>query len=324
LKKKTIGTGESGKSTLVKQMKIIHQQGFTSDDLASYRPVVYSNTIQSLGSIIRGMYALDIKFDQAVASDRRHDVARVFEVLKHLRDTEPIHGELLAAMKRLWTDPAVQRCFKRSNEYQLIDSAQYFLDQLDRIGAADYLPNEQDVLRSRVVTTSIVEVNFELRDINFRLIDVGGQRSERRKWIHCFEGVNALLFVVALSEYDQSLYEDSATNRMQESLQLFDCILNSVWFENTATVLFMNKKDLFEEKLKRRPLTVCFPKYGGSRQPNDAAAYIRSKFVLRSHSISKEIYSHLTCATDTQNVQFVFDALADVVITINMRVLGLN
>ena len=106
-------------------------------------------------------------------------------------------------MKRLWTDSGVQLCFNRSNEYQLNDSAKYFLDKLDEIGSSSYLPSTQDILRTRVKTTGIVEINFSFKDLNFRVFDVGGQRSERKKWIHCFEDVTAIIFIVALSEYDQ-------------------------------------------------------------------------------------------------------------------------
>ena len=58
-------------------------------------------------------------------------------------------------------------------------------------------------------------------NMSIRVTDVGGQRGERRKWIHCFTEVDAILYVAALSEYDQVLLEDSTKNRMKESLELF-------------------------------------------------------------------------------------------------------
>lgn len=189
-----------------------------------------------------------------------------------MADTEPFESELLDAMKKLWNDNGVQQCFNRSNEYQLNDSAKYFLDQLDTIGSPNYLPSTQDILRTRVKTTGIVEINFTFKgstneddeeekyfvffylDLNFRVFDVGGQRSERKKWIHCFEDVTAIIFIVALSEYDQVLVEDETTNRMHESLRLFDSICNNKWFVNTSIILFLNKKDLFAEKITRSSL----------------------------------------------------------------------
>ena len=174
-----LGAGESGKSTIVKQMRIIHQHGYTKEEFEQYRPVVYSNTIQSLGAIIRAMNMLNIQFD---STEREADAQRVLEVIQRMKDTEPFNSELLSSMQRLWADSGVQQCFLRSNEYQLNDSAQYFLDQLYRIGSLDFLPNEQDILRTRVKTTGIVEINFSFKNLNFRLFDVGGQRSERKKW----------------------------------------------------------------------------------------------------------------------------------------------
>ena len=82
---------------------------------------------------------------------------------------------------------------------------------MGRILAADYLPNEQDVLRSRVVTTGIIETSFRVNKLIYRMVDVGGQRSERRKWIQCFDDVRAVLFICALSGYDMTLFEDGKT-----------------------------------------------------------------------------------------------------------------
>ena len=131
------------------------------------------------------------------------------------------------------------------------DSAGYFLDELHRIGDMSYLPNEQDVLRTRVKTTGIVETHFEYKNLHFKIFDVGGQRSERKKWIHCFEDVTAIIFCAAMSAYDQVLYEDETTNRMHESMKLFDSICNNKWFTDTSIILFLNKKDLFESKIEK-------------------------------------------------------------------------
>jgi len=315
-----LGAGESGKSTIVKQMKIIHEGGFTNEDNKQYKPVVYSNTIQSLVAIIRAMGTLNIAFGDA---DRESDAKMVLDVIARMEDTEPFSEELLAAMKRLWADSGVQECFGRSNEYQLNDSAKYFLDDLDRLGQKDYMPTEQDILRTRVKTTGIVEVHFHFKNLNFKLFDVGGQRSERKKWIHCFEDVTAIIFCVAMSEYDQVLHEDETTNRMQESLKLFDSICNNKWFTDTSIILFLNKKDLFEEKIKKSPLTICFPEYTGKQTYEEAAAYIQAQFEAKNKSTTKEIYCHQTCATDTNNIQFVFDAVTDVIIANNLRGCGL-
>ncbi|KAA0723268.1 Guanine nucleotide-binding protein G(o) subunit alpha [Triplophysa tibetana] len=315
-----LGGGESGKSTIVKQMKIIHEDGFSGDDVKQFKPVVYSNTIQSLATILRAMETLGIEYAD---KDRAADSKMIFDVVGRMEDTEPYSTELLGAMMRLWADAGTQACFSRSREYQLNDSAQYYLDCLQRIGSPDYLPTEQDILRTRVKTTGIVETHFCFKNLNFRLFDVGGQRSERKKWIHCFEDVTAIIFCVALSGYDQMLHEDETTNRMHESLMLFDSICNNKFFVDTSIILFLNKKDLFGEKIVKSPLSICFPEYTGPNTFEAAAAYVQVQFESKSRSPNKEIYCHLTCATDTGNIQVVFDAVTDIIIANNLRGCGL-
>ena len=115
-----------------------------------------------------------------------------------------------------------QTVFERKSEYQINDSADYFFNGVERISAAGYEPTEQDVLRSRVCTRGIAQSDFTIRGTKFSMFDVGGQRSARRKWIHLFDNVHAVVFVAALPEYDQVLFEDETMNRMDEALQLFD------------------------------------------------------------------------------------------------------
>lgn len=317
-----LGPGESGKSTIVKQIKIIHKSYFTRDECLEYAPIVHNNTIQSLIAIIRGMNKLGISLDDpSKMDDVQYFVESIIRAEQDNNRMPDMTSKLAAAMQSLWEDKNVKKCFERSNEYQLNDSAGYFLNSLPRISDPAYVPTQQDVLRTRVKTTGIIEFDFKYRGLTFRLFDVGGQRSERSKWIHCFSNVTAIIFCVALSDYDLNLYEDDKINRMKESLELFESICNNKWFLDTSIILFLNKRDIFEEKLKRSPLTIAFPEYRGSQCYGEASAYIRHKFesLNRQKAYGKEIYTHFTCATSNDNMEFVFDAVTDVILRNNIK-----
>ena len=203
--------------------------------------------------------------------------------------------------------------------YHLTPLLSYF-DSIERIGAPNYLPTDQDVLRSRVKTTGITETHFQIGELKYKLFDVGGQRSERKKWIHCFENVTAIIFLVAISEYDQSLYEDESINRMQESLALFDSICNSRWFVRTSIILFLNKIDLFKSKVAHSPISDFFPDYAGA--PSDVQAgceYFSHRFQALNQNPQKQVYVHLTCATDTSQIKFVLSAVNDIIIQASRR-----
>ncbi|CAF0983322.1 unnamed protein product [Rotaria magnacalcarata] len=316
-----LGAGESGKSTVVKQMKIIfNENGYTKEECLRFKPVIYSNTIQSMLAILQAMTRLQISFEN---TNRRKD-AEV--VLSHaeIESNHEILPEIVGkAIQALWNDNGVQACFLRSREYQLNDSAAYYLNSLDRLIEYDYIPTQQDVLRTRVKTTGIVETTFTLKKHKFRIVDVGGQRSERKKWIHCFEGVTAVIFVSALNEYDLVLAEDESINRMIESLQLFKSICNNRFFRQAGMILFLNKKDLFAEKLRFSSIKICFPEYSGLNTYEPSLSYIQEQFEKmdsreKINGHQRELYTHITCATDTEAMQFVFDAISDMIIQTNL------
>ena len=315
-----LGAGESGKSTIVKQMRIIHDDGYSPGERKKYRAVVYSNALQSLFAIVQAMKKLNIEF---AYQSRVNDVKMLSDVTGNSTERE-ITCELGEIMERLWCDDGVQRCFLRSREYQLNDSAGYYLNDLKRISDPNYIPTEQDILKTRVRTTGIVKTQFVYKDLVFKVIDVGGQRSERKKWFHCFESVTAIIFCCALSEYDLVLEEDDEVNRMVESMKLFDKVCNNKWFDNTSIILFLNKRDIFAEKIERQPLKICFPDYEGPNTYDYSTAYIQTKFEnLNKKRLTKEVYTHLTCATDTKNIQWVFDVITDVIIKNNFKECGL-
>lgn len=311
-----LGAGESGKSTLVKQMKIIHGDGYTTEELKSYTPTICDNLVHSMRAVLEAMGALQINLGNQ--ANRIH--VKAILSYTELGAAGMMPSDLALGVKSLWADSGVQTCFRRSNEYQLNDSAAYYFDAIDRISQPSYVPTQQDVLRSRVRTTGIIETSFRFKDMIYRMFDVGGQRSERRKWIQCFDDVTAVIFVTALSGYDMKLFEDQETNRIHESLTLFDAICNNKFFLNTAMILFLNKTDLFAQKIPRIPLKTYFPKYTGpDANPDAAKKFILKMFMDLNKSPTKMIYSHFTCATDTGNIRHVFDAVSDIIIERNLK-----
>jgi len=155
------------------------------------------------------------------------------------------------------------------------------------------------------------------------MVDVGGQRNERKKWIHCFADVTAIIFVVALSEYDLYLEEKSDVLRMTESLKLFGDIINNVWFKDTPIVLLLNKKDLFEEKIKEQDLSICFPEYTGGNDYQKGVDFIKQKFLDKNkENKERAVYHHITCATDTENIKVVFNAMKEIIMKLQVKKMG--
>ncbi|KAI9598380.1 guanine nucleotide binding protein, alpha subunit [Syncephalis fuscata] len=314
-----LGAGESGKSTILKQMKLIHDGGYSLEERESFKEIIFSNTVQSMRVILEAMHNMGIPLSNH--NNKIHS-AVILDLPSQI-EADMLPNEVAVAIRSLWLDQGVQECFHRSREYQLNDSAKYYFESIDRIAQPDYLPSDQDVLRSRVKTTGITETVFHIGELTYRMLDVGGQRSERKKWIHCFENVTAIVFLVAISEYDQVLVEDETVNRMQEALTLFDSICNSRWFVQTSIILFLNKIDLFRFKLPISPMRHFFPDFDGGENYDAACDYILNRFVALNQSDSKQIYTHFTCATDTNQIKFVMAAVNDIIIQTNLRQCGL-
>jgi len=316
-----LGAGESGKSTIAKQFKIINVGEYTEDELMDWKVVVLDNTFFSIKTLVLASEKLGVPIqpeNQALA--------------ERIKELTPLHitltPEIAKDIKTLWNDPGIQETFSRSSEYQLNDNTKYCLENIDRVSAPNYVPTQTDVIHCRVRTTGVIETNFELGKRKVRLVDVGGQRAERRKWMSCFEEVTAVIFCVALSEYDQKLAEDETTNRLQESLGIFEELVTK-WFLKTTIILFLNKSDIFREKIKKTDLSVCFRDYDGGLNYEKGVAYIQNKFLSLDKFIDDtgngrtRVFPHVTCATDTNNVRMVFEAIKETLINANLAAAGL-
>lgn len=225
------------------------------------------------------------------------------------------------------------------------DLSPSYFSNIDRLFASDYLPTDQDILRARLRTTGISETVFDTGNLTYRMFDVGGQRSERKKWIHVFDNVQVVLFLVAISGYDHALIEDrngvsvayvrqtcspsltDLQNQMHEALMLFESIANSKYFEKSALILFLNKMDLFKEKIMsgKAPVRDHFPDYTGPDQNVEAAeAFFAQKFKSLVRDQSKEIYVHYTNATDTTLLDKTMQSVQDMIVQRNLNKLMLS
>ncbi|KAI8342693.1 putative Gpa2-guanine nucleotide-binding protein alpha-2 subunit [Chlamydoabsidia padenii] len=310
-----LGAGESGKTTILKQMRLLHTAGFDATERESFRHIVFSNITTTIQTLLEAMDSLQIGFEDGQLEDYLH----LFDSPPTIQKYKPYPLEYLIPLKRLWQDKGVQHACRQGNTFALHDNVNYYFSHLDRLWSTDYAPTDQDIIRCRAKTTGIVETVFHLGQLTYRMFDVGGQRSERKKWIHCFENVTAILFVVAISGYDQCLVEDRDSNQMHEALMLFDTICNSHWFINTSMILFLNKIDIFKDKIKESSVAQWFPDFkGDSHDFEQTRAYFKKRFQRLNQNTKKRVYTHYTDATDTTLLKHVMVAVSDIILTENL------
>lgn len=320
LKVLLLGSGESGKSTVLQQLKILHQNGFSKEELLEYRPFIFDNVIETGKDLAKARRMFNVELEQDAPITEK-DIDNLLGLQIQTTKLTSLPRDLTATLKTLWNLPSSQELLvsEHRSSFYLMDSAGYFYDNLDRISQPNYVPIITDVIRTRKKTSGIFDTVIDL-DKNLRLhfYDVGGQRSERKKWIHCFDNVTLVIFCVSLSEYDQTLLEDNSQNRLEESLILFDSVVNSRWFARSSIVLFLNKIDIFADKIRHVPLERYFPDYTGGKDINKAAKYILWRFVQLNRA-NLNIYPHVTQATDTSNIKLVFAAIKETILENNLK-----
>lgn len=301
-------------------MRLIHTSGFHAAEREQFRAIVFLNMLTAMRTILEAMEVLEIPLE--IDENDAHLDLLIDD--RDLRQGEPFPAEYYEPFVSLWADAGVQTAAQRGNEYALHDNVHYFFGHIERVFSAKYIPTDQDILHCRLRTTGISETIFHLDHLVYRMFDVGGQRSERKKWIHCFENVTALLFMASISGYDQCLIEDKDANQMSEALMLFDSICNSQWFVHTAMILFLNKIDLFKLKLRHSAIKDHFPDCNLSldQQPSnvmECQLFFQRKFVKLNRNTDKDIYSHFTNATDTKLLQSVMLSVTDIILQKNLQ-----
>ncbi|KAJ7061154.1 guanine nucleotide binding protein, alpha subunit [Mycena amicta] len=254
-------------------------------------------------------------------SDKFMVNAKLITSAPEQRDREPFQSKYLWAALQLWEEPVVKKAWSRHNEVSLPENLAYFISTIPRLLQKDfnYVPTEQDILHTY---TDISETAFHVIDVSLLLsvspalftIQVGGAKSERWKWTHCLQNCRTIFFVASLSGYDQGLVGDW--------YMVWTTICQTKFFKPITIILFLNKDDLFQEKIKTSPIRYHFPDFDGAETDVMAGRqYFKERFmklandaVTMNDKLHKEIYIHITTATNTDQMHQVFAKVEGVVV----------
>lgn len=249
--------------------------------------------------------------------------------------SDPVHvvNACSQAMSSLWKDPNVKQRL-RELKLRIEESSGFFLDEISRITALRYFPTDQDVLKARLKTLGVVEHSFFIPDchrrtIEWKIYDVGGARNQRSAWAPYFDDVNAIIFLAPISAFDQVLAEDPRVNRMEDSFLLWKSLVSNKLLTDVSIILFLNKIDLLQAKLRNGVrLRDHMPHYGD--RPNDydnVSKYFYNKFGALHQEFSanrdRELKIHFTSVTDTRRTAIIIKNVRDIIISTNLKSLRL-
>ena len=325
-----VGAAESGKSTVLKQLKILYgsKAGFTPFEATFMRSVVHKNVISNLKTLVAGCATHTPVVGQDLAAK-----------ILALDDADVINEEIADILKNVWRDEGVRATWLQRSDIEIQDSLEYYMGRIAEIAKDDYDPSNEDILHSYTRTRGIMECEFIVDEREIVMYDVGGMRKERKKWANFIgEDVRAVIFLAALSGYDEYIHEDNTLNRQIEALELFGKVTKEVWVQNSRIVLFLNKSDLFAEKLRKVPFVVrsgpgrrnadfvgkefipglsTIEEFGEAFE--DACAYLKQLYNAQIHSSRKELNVHITCAISTGQMETTLASCMDVLLKINLE-----
>lgn len=304
-----LGTGDSGKSTFTKQLRVLHKGGFSNNDMTYYTQILRDNALSSMRGIVS--YISDHKPELLSDLDQK--------LIEELLEEFELSPELADLIEQLWSKKSVRKIARKyvGTAIQIPMSYPYYFEKCKTFIRDDYVPTHEDIFHSKIKTSGILETKFSVEGINFTVVDVGGQRSERRKWVHCFDDAQAIIYLAAMNEYYMCLEEDSEKNRMQESLELFEEVSGGPVFLKQSWILFLNKVDLFEEQLKIHPISKYLDTNFEDNDVESAKQFVKDKYTSRFGS-QNNLYTHFTCALDTDNCYKVFDDIRHNVLTVSL------
>lgn len=329
-----LGPSDSGKSTVIKQLQLLVGGGFSAATRAAWKPVILHNLLRLARELARvvqdsddagvknaATYLQQLPIGMEPKSPLEMPSPQIVDLQKSASMSPIIDKQVLSAIETVWDAIQLRRQFKEILAYVTLSSALYFFEHLARVCAPEFLPNDEDILRARVKTQQITSFNYVLGDTPLRIYDVAGHKSQRHKWISFFDDAEAILFVASVSAYDQVLEEDPQVNRLVDTLELFDAVVNNKLLKYTDIILFLNKIDLLPLKLDISPFKNFIPAYDGVNEAKSVLKFVKIMFKLvnKTSAEQRNIYVHNTHATDKKSMTVIVVAMTEIVMKLNIR-----
>ncbi|KAL1916764.1 uncharacterized protein VTP21DRAFT_5468 [Calcarisporiella thermophila] len=344
-----LGSAESGKTTVLKQIRLLH-----GDNLASlrghFKHVVYLNILHAIHSLAVAMLKNHIAPTSANATEALHTIVNLETLAEPILwdgklilgapfvpgqppphpgsvfQREEYIGSLfhatVPAILTLWADESVQDVYKMGIAEGLQDTAKYFLDNVERMASYDYAPIDDDIVQARVRSWGISEHCFTIDNRIYKIYDVAGHQSQRKYWAPYFDNCHVIIFVAAVSAFDQTLAENTEVNRLKDSVDLFESICNHPLLVSTPSILFLNKTDVLKRKLESGVrVAKFFSNYRGSNEFESVVSYFGKKFLRRNKT--GLVYIHLTHATDTKHMRLIVSTVILLVQRMMLKTSGL-
>jgi GTPase SAR1 family protein len=286
-----LGSSDSGKSTLLKQMKLLYYGGFKENELIDAKWAIRLNLMESIKFFWEILDSNEIK--------QKYDTLKTFADFWNKQNEYP--EEFIDLFEKFWKEPVISKIYENSKT--LPCTVDYYLNDLRRFLQPDFVPTNDDVLNLRVTTYRISDTVFEMKNKRIHFFDVSGLKYHRTRWVAYFDTAETILFVTSLSCYDQTLVEDPTINRAADAIALFQSVCNMQLLEKTGIILFLNKRDLFEKKVRKIPIKSYFPEYGGREfSVTDGLKFFQQKYMASTKSRMHFTSYHYICCTDTDSM----------------------
>jgi len=301
-------------------MQILFHGGFQEDEVDNFKGLIEKNITTGLKE-----FATWIIENQLDGYEQAFQNGLTFFIENTVTEFTP---DITDMCKKSWS--VVCDVYDQAIQYMNFPHLPYYMDRIDTIGEAGYVPNNEDIVRCRQATIGASTANFYHSKYWWQLVDVGGHSPERSKWISIVEqGVQGMIFFVALDDFDSESTEERGKTKFEISQLVWEEVINSTQFAGECTMLFLNKMDIFEksilqddlfEKFKQR-----FPTYEGDQNPETAIEFMRDLLLNVSRSKDpEEIYTYATCAIDSEQMSFIWGALKDHIFRIRMGGIGMG